>query len=248
MKRMGIALAAGALSCLSSSAAMARPTAAPQPVPSSLGPLYHPDGPGGNEWRLGVGAQLDILPRLLVEAEMRLVPRLTVDVRYGLPAGFSADASFGGNVFANELRLGAAWSTKLGPASLLLYDRMGVFFGAIGVSGFDTSVWGLNQVPGVGLGVRLGDRPGDSYLSLRSELVINLKQSITFGEETVSPQRFPLAAWSNVLRVETPLGNSGLIFYGADLLYAVADQQLWIVFSDARGRLFFPRFSVGYAR
>ena len=208
-----------------------------------VGPLLHPAGPGCGQWRLGIGAELDVLPRLLVEAEMRLVPRLTMKYRHGLPARFTIDASASGNVFMNELRVGPAWSVALGPVTLGVRDRMGVFGGVVGVAGFDTSIWGLSNAPALLLGIALGS----SYLSWRSEAVFTLEQVVSFGDETVDPSAATLAAWSNAVRVETPLGK-GLINYGVDLVYAVADQQLWLVFSDARGRVLFPRFSVSYAR
>ena len=89
------------------------------------------------------------------------------------------------------------------------------------------------------------DRPslGDSPAT---EALFTLSQSIRFGETVVQPSYFPLASVSESIRIETPIGKS-LIAYGVDLIYAVADQQLWLVFSDQKGRALFPRFSLAYA-
>lgn len=224
---------------------LATATQSPATLPAqpscATGTLFHPKGPGRGQWHLGIGAEIDILPRALVEAELRYVPRLRAEFRYGLPANFQLDLRLSGNIFMNQAEAGAIWSFKAGPVQLGMGERFGVFGGAIGVAGFDAAIWGFTTTPSFLAGIPIQN----SYLSFRTEALFTLKQSIRFGETSVQPSFFPLASISEAIRVETPLPK-GLIAYGIDLIYAVADQQLWLVFSDKKGRVLFPRFAAAY--
>jgi hypothetical protein len=203
--------------------------------------LHYPTGVGAFDWGLGVGATLDVLSPVLVESEQRFVPRLTGTFRYGLPLGFSIEASLDAIVLTNELRVGALWSVATGPVSWAVHDRVGLWFGWIGVSGFDTRAVGLVQYPGATVGTRLGEH----RLSLSFEWILVHAQQVDFGDATVSRVATANAGFSARLMVESPAGP-GVIFYGVTLYRASPDYQLWLAFSDGRRKLQFVRLAAGY--
>jgi len=208
-----------------------------------LGPLVHPDGPGKYRVRIGAGALLDIIPRNVAESEMRQLPQLTAQARVGLPAGFSADAGFSGLYIANQIALGAAWTYRIRDVSLSVHDRTCLWFGFLGIDGFDTSGLGLLQQPGASVGVAFGEH----RFTLTGEAIFSLLQSTTLGDTTrTSRRQSAFAGISGMLVVESPVGRSGILYYGAGLLWTLPDYQAWIAFSDSRLRYAYPRLVFGY--
>lgn len=215
--------------------------AAPAKAPSPQTYLFHPTGVRAYEWGLGLGATLDILSTALVESEQRFVPRLSTTFRYGLPAGFSLEASLDAVVLTNELRLGVLWAIDTGPVSWALHDRLGLWFGWVGVEGFDTRAVGLIQYPGVSVGTVLGGH----RLSLAFEAILVHAQRVDFGDASVSRVRTENAGFSLRLLLESPVGP-GVLYYGLTVFRASPDYQLWLAFSDGRRKIQFLRFHVGW--
>ncbi|MCC7384766.1 MAG: hypothetical protein IT384_23150 [Deltaproteobacteria bacterium] len=210
--------------------------------PTPVGPLLHPAGPGPGEWRLGAGLEVDLLPRFLVEAELRALPRAALHLRLGLIDALTLDLSLTGIVLTNEARAGLSYSVGLGPLTLALHDRFGFGLGVVDLAGFDTMTWSISNTPGASVGIEIQG----SWLSLRFEPRLALLQRVRFGSATIAPRLFTFAGTSTTFAVETPL-DGGLLYYGLTLLWTVADDQLWLAFSDAKGRLIYPRFFAGYA-
>lgn len=203
--------------------------------------LHYPTGVGAYDWGAGLGLTMDILSTRLVESEQRVVPRLTGSFRYGLPAGFSFEGALEAAVLLNELRVGVLWSIDTGPVSWAVHDRLGLWFGYVGVEGFDTHAVGLVQYPGVSVGTILGGQ----RLSLAFEMIIVHAQRVDFGDATVSRVDTENAGFSLRLMLESPVGP-GVLYYGATLFRASPDYQLWLAFSDGRRKLQFVRFHLGY--
>ena len=210
--------------------------------PSRPRGLYHPGGPGAGAWSLGLGATVDVLPTALVESEARVVPRIHSTFRYGLPAGFTLDASLEAVVLTNELRLGASWAIDVGPITLGLSESVGLVFGHIEMSGFDTSVVAMSHYPGLNFGTTF-----DGHLfSVGFELLLGHIHSVRVGESTVTQRRNVMHGFAFEITLESPVG-SGQLFYGATIYHASPDYQLWLAFSDTNRKLQFVRFKVGYA-
>ena len=203
--------------------------------------LYYPTGILSAEWGLGVGVTLDILSTHLVESEQRFVPRVTGTFRYGLPVGFSLEASLDAIVLSNELRFGVLWSIDTGPVSWAVHDRLGLWFGYVGVEGFDTRAVGLIQYPGASVGTIIGEH----RLSLAFEMILVHAQRVDFGEASVSRVKTEIGGFSLRLLVESPVGP-GVLYYGATLFQASPDYQLWLAFSDGRRKIQFLRLHLGY--
>lgn len=227
--------------CFAALLALFSPAAAPaDPAPVQTY-LHYPTGVAAFDWGLGVGATMDILSPLLVESEQRFVPRLTGAFRYGLPLGFSVETSLDAIVLTNELRVGALWSIATGPVSWALHDRVGLWFGWVGVSGFDTTAVGFVQYPGASIGTVLGEH----RITFSFEWILVHAQRVDFGDATVTRAATTSAGFSARLMVESPVGP-GVIFYGLSLFKASPDYQLWLAFSDGRRKLQFVRFAAGY--
>ena len=204
--------------------------------------LYHPSGPGEGRWVLGLGATTDVLATALVESEARIVPRVHTAFRYGLPAGFTLDTSLDSIVMTNELRLGVSWSIDLGPVTVGLSDHIGIVFGHVAFSGFDTTTLGMSHYPGASIGFNLGPHA----LSLGFKALLAHAHFLRFGDAGVGQRKTIFHGVSFELMFESELGD-GRLFYGATVFRASPDYQLWLVFSDSDLKMEFVRFKVGYA-
>jgi len=204
--------------------------------------LYHPSGPGEGRWVLGLGATTDVLATALVESEARIVPRVHAAFRYGLPAGFTLDTSLDSIVMTNELRLGVSWSIDLGPVTVGLSDHIGLVFGHVAFSGFDTTTLGMSHYPGASIGFNLGPHA----VSLGFKTLLAHAHFLRFGDASVGQRKTVFHGVSFELMLESELGD-GRLFYGATVFRASPDYQLWLVFSDSDLKMEFVRFKVGYA-
>jgi hypothetical protein len=206
------------------------------------GPLFYPASLESGAVRVAAGAVVDVLPRRLVEAELREVPRLTGSARIGLPYGFSLDLRLSAIVVANEAQLGAAWGRRIGPVSFVLQDHFGFWFGTLGYSGFDATAWGMVHTPGIVVGLPM-DRV---FFSLGWELLLLHGRHVSIGEASLDERRLSNEGFAWSLLVENLLDRGHVIYYGATVLYARPDYQLWLAFSDSNQKQFFPRFVAGY--
>ncbi len=216
------------------------PPAAPH---TGRGPLFHPDGPGAFQWRYAVGAQMDILPRRVVQSEQRQIPQITGNVRFGLPWGFSADARAAAIVINNQIEVGVAWAAHEGPIAVALQDHQGFWFGLIGAQGFDASGWGWTNKPGITIGVELGQ----VRFSLTGEFIYLFGQHVRLGADNIARGAVVMAGTSFTLAVENLLDSGGLWYFGLGLLRTSPNYQAWLAFSDERSRLPYPRLFGGYA-
>jgi hypothetical protein len=211
-------------------------------TPQSAPMLYHPSGPGEGRWVLGLGATTDVLATALVESEARVVPRVHAAFRYGLPAGFTLDTSLDTIVMTNEFRIGVRWAIDIGPVTLGVSDHIGLVFGHVAFTGFDTTTLGMSHYPGASLGFSLGPHA----VSLGFKTLLAHMHYVRFGDAGVGQRRTIFHGVSFELMFESELGG-GRLFYGATVFRASPDYQLWLVFSDSDLKLEFVRFKVGYA-
>ncbi len=214
------------------------------PVAAPRGFLTYPEGPGRFQFRLGVGALMDVLSLKEVQSEARQVPQVLAQLRYGLPWGFSADARLTAIVVKNELELGIAWSARLRKLWFSAFDHHGFSYGAVGVQGFDATSWGWLNKPGLALGLPIES----TRFTLSYELIFTLTQHTRLGDlTTVRRLAAGYVGDALLLTVETLLHNGGIIFYGLGLLRTAPNYELWLAFSDQRAQIAHPRFFAGYA-
>lgn len=212
-------------------------------VEPRLGPLFHPDGPGEGRWRAAVGASIDILPRRLAESEQRPFPLLTGHLRYGLPLGFTVGARASAIYVSNKLELGVGWSTRLGPLGVLVQNHGGLWLGALGVEGFDAEARAVVDAPGVTVGLEIAG----SRVSLAAEGLLTFARFVRLGDTARRASAgSPLTGVAGTVLVESPLGAKGELYYGVGVLWSQPQYEGWIAFSDARGRLVYPRLVAGY--
>ena len=185
---------------------------------------------------------MDILPRRLVEAELRLLPKLTGAFRLGLPLGFSAGAELSAIVLSNEVRLVAAWAHCIGDVCFDIHDRVGLTYGMVTVQGFDAVEWGGVNMPGVSIGVPMGD----VRFTIGWEALLVHSQHVKVGDATLSRSALSYQGFQIPFVVENMLGNGQVIYYGVTLLSARPDYQLWLAFSDSERKQVYPRFVAGY--
>jgi hypothetical protein len=205
--------------------------------------LFHPDGPGLWKSRLGVGAQIDMLPRRVVQSAGREVPQITGILRVGLPVGFSADLRAAAILINNQLELGVAWSTHAGPVALSVHDHQGFWFGLVGLQGFDSSGWGWINKPGFTAGMAMGS----VRFSATFELIYTFGQHVRLGQDNIARGALLFAGESLGFTVENLLPRGGLWYFGVGLLRTSPNYEAWLAFSDERSRLPYPRFFGGYA-
>lgn len=217
--------------------------APPAAAPAERGALFHPDGPGEFQWRLAVGALIDVLPRRVVQSEQRQIPQLTANLRYGLPLGFSADARAAAVVINNQLELGVAWGSHQGPIAMSLHDHQGFWFGLIGAQGFDASGWGWINKPGLSVGFEWGR----ARFTVTGELIYVFGQHVRLGADNIARGAVVFAGESYSVTVENLLDSGRLWYFGLGLLRTSPNYQAWLAFSDVRSQLPYPRFFGGYA-
>ena len=217
---------------------------AAEPAVTPRGPSFHPEGPGAGRLRVAVGASIDILPRRLVESEQRPFPFATVHVRYGLPSGCSVSARAKAIYLSNYLEVGASFSHRFGPFAVGVQNHGGVWFGALGVDGFDATGWSIVDEPGILLGLDVGT----SRVSLTGELLLSFGKHTSLGDATRTIGAGSVfSGVATTLLVESFVGRSSVIHYGVGLLGAAPQYEAWIAFSDARSRIWYPRILGGYA-
>lgn len=209
---------------------------------SPRGPFFYPTGPGPYRLRAVAGASLDLLPRRLVEAEQREVPRVTGGVRWGLPYGLSLDGRASVIVLSNEVQAGVAWSWGTDDVALALHERIGLWYGTIGVEGFDATGMGVLNTPGVSVGFPMREL----RFTLGVQAIIVQAQSITVGGTTLRRNRLSFEGVEVPVTVESLLPSGGAFYYGFALIWAKPDYQLWLAFSDSEKRQLYPRFVAGY--
>jgi hypothetical protein len=207
------------------------------------GSLFHPDGPGLFAWRIGVGALVDVLPRRVVQSEQRQLPQFTVHARVGLPGGFSADARAAAILLTNQIELGAAWTFPAGPVAIAIQDHQGLWFGFVGLEGFDASGWGWINKPGLSAGMEMED----IRFSLTGELIYTFGQHVRIGGDNISRDKAFFAGTSLTFTVENLLASGRLWYFGVGILYTLPNYEAWVAFSDDRNRFPYPRFFGGYA-
>ncbi len=212
-----------------------------EPTTAPVGPMTHPQGPGPMQWRLGVGLELEILPLVLMESEFRYLPSADVAFEFGLPHGFGIEAEATVLVVDNHLAVGPSWSVITGPVTWGVRDLLGLTFGWIGISAFDSLAWGLSNEPGFTVGVGIDD----SYVTLNVDITLIHRQEFRIGDWGVVHTGFYWAGLDSGLTVETPVGG-GMISYGLELSYAEPDQLLWFAFSDNPTKLLITRFKASY--
>jgi hypothetical protein len=212
------------------------------PAPAKTGYLVYPEGPGIGRWRIAAGASMDILPRRLVEAEQRVLPKLTGAFRIGLPWGLSAGAELSAIVVSNELRVFLAWAHCIGDVCFDVHDRAGMTYGTIGVQGFDAVEWGAVNMPGVSIGVPMGN----VRFTIGWEALLVHSQHVKVGDATLSRAALSYQGFQIPFVVENMLGNGQVIYYGVTLLSAQPNYQLWLAFSDSERKQVYPRFVAGY--
>ncbi|MBI4957655.1 MAG: hypothetical protein HY908_36955 [Myxococcales bacterium] len=238
-------VAVAALAALAAGPATARaddvPAAPEEPRPNR-GAFYYPRGPDEGELRGVVGLSLDVLPRRLVEAEQRIVPRVTGGVRGGLPHGLWLDARVSAIVLSNEILAGVGWSYATPDFALELHERLGLWFGAIGVEGFDATGVGLVNAPGMSFGVAAGE----VRFTLGATAILSHTQTFRVGGLTLRRNRLTFEGLELPLTVESMWPWGGAMYAGLTMVWARPDYQLWLVFSDGETRQLYPRFVLGY--
>lgn len=213
------------------------------PAHAERGPLVHPEGPGPGNLRVGVGAQLDVLPKRVVESEQRLFPQLFAHLRLGLPLGFSLSSRAAAVVVKNEAEAGVVWGKSLGRFSFALASHVGFSYGILTVAGFDASSWSFSLKPGVTFGASFGPH----RLSTALELLTTFGQRTRLGDaEVVSRRELVVSGQSLLVTFETLLEHGGEVLVAMGAFYTQPDYQAWIAFADERSRLLYPRFMVGY--
>jgi hypothetical protein len=224
--------------------AQAEEIAAPEaPQSEALAPVFHPDGPGPWRWRIAGGALMDILPTRVVENQIRQVPMLTANARIGLPAQFSADVRLAAIVITNQLELGVGWTGHIKDLSFALINHIGVWYGYIGVEGFDATGFGSLDQPGIVLGVPWQR----TRFSLAFEGIVTLGQHTRLGDsQTLSRSKVQIVGGSAMLVVESALPSGGMPYFGVGVIRAVPNAQAWVAFSDSNARYPYPRFVAGY--
>jgi hypothetical protein len=208
----------------------------------SKGPFYYPTGPGVWRVRVIAGASMDVLPRRLVEAEQREVPKVTGGLRWGLPYGVSLEGRISAIVLSNEVQGGIGWSWGSPSFAFEVYERVGVWFGTLGVEGFDATGMGILNTPGLALGVPMRE----VRFTLGVEALVVHSQAITVGDTTLRRNHLSFAGLAFPLTVESMLPGGGAFYYGLTVVWAKPDYQLWLAFSDSEQRQAFPRFVAGY--
>ncbi len=212
-------------------------------APAPRGPLFHPDGPGPFNLRVGVGALVDVLPTRVVQSEQRQIPQVTGEARFGLPRGFSLDARLSAIVISNELAIGPAWTFRAGIVSISVLDRQAFWYGYLGTSGFDATGWGYSNRPGLALGLAWRSE----RFSLTGELIYTFAQYAKLGDsQVVSRVQTKLAGAALTFVLESMLDAGGILYFGAGVLRTNVDYQAWIAFSEQRAMLPYPRFLGGY--
>lgn len=228
-------------------------TAAPaqdvSPIPATAsaasleGALFHPDGPGLWHWRLGVGGLVDVLPRRIVQSEQREIPKLALHARVGLPFSLSVEAKFAGILIDNQVEVGAAWTYDIGPVALSVHDHQGVWFGVVGVQGFNATGWGFVNKPGISVGLPMGS----VRFTITGEAFYTFKQHVRLGSDTLARGALLLAGTGLTLMVENLLDSGALWYVGIGVLRTTPNYQAWLAFSDQRFILPYPRILGGYA-
>lgn len=211
---------------------------------STLGPLYHPDGPGDGRFRASIGMLWDAIDPAAVMGFNAAVPQLLSDMRLGLSNGFSLQSHINTMLVSNEIEIGAAWKLPLKTKTSVMASLLGgVLFGKLSQFEFDT----FAAAPVVRPSVTVGHPFGNIMLSFRADAVIALMQYIRLGSTSISASDIShFTAGMLSVTVENKLSYGGMWFFGASAMFARAYYQAWVLFSDNPSLMAYPRIFGGY--
>ncbi len=191
------------------------------------------------EYRGAIGADLTVLPRLVVEEEVRQSPMIDYRARFGLPWNFSLHGYIGTNVLTTVVSLGTSWNAKTGPLAFGLGAELAYWYGFATFEGFDVtaSSWLLRPKASIGVDFER------VRLSAHGALQIVTARTTRSDGLDVSNQRNQLTGASVGVSVEQPFFGTTHAAVGMTIHRSRAMYQAWLAFTAFDEYLLYPEFT-----
>lgn len=191
------------------------------------------------EYRGAIGADLTVLPRLVVEEQVRQSPMLDYRARFGLPWGFSLHGFLGTNVLTTVGSLGASWNSKTESYAFGLGAALVYWYGFATFEGFDVTASSWLLRPNASFGVEF-ERV---RLSVHAALQIVTARTTRSNGLDVSNQRNQLTGASLGFVVEQPFFGTTHAAIGMRIYRSRAMYQAWLAFTAFNEYLLYPEFT-----
>jgi hypothetical protein len=182
-----------------------------------------------------------LLPKRLTE-EIQCIPFIYFNFRYGLKDGYSLYSLIKTSYFYNELSLGMMKSFSFSNISTGVSNDMVYWFGFLKDRGFNSSSFGFMTRPNISIGTNIDD----SYLTLKSGLIIILGQKDYFGEYYIKRKAVEIGEVNLSLILEQPLRSSNALFYKIGLVFVDTKKRFWLHFPLTNKWDLYYEFAIGY--
>lgn len=200
-----------------------------------------------NDFTLGVGANVTIIPRRIAENTLRVIPMAEFFLTKRFFRGFQWETSAGVVVVRNYISTGLFYSYRLNSWSFGLGDRVEIWGGFLENTSFSAVAYSLAQHPGIIISHITA--PGlppwvPSTLTLRGFVNVSGYQYTKVGDAVFVGKGRIFTGFGVDLTVEYNNLNYG-VFFTARINYNKADYGFWLAFTDSNLFYVYPSFSLG---
>ena len=200
--------------------------------------------PMQHKWQVSLGFTLTAMPEDVTEEVQVKAPVFDIHAIGRLSSSLYLDGRIQTQFIQGYLSAGIRWLPLIKDRiSLSLGDDFAWWHEKLNVASFDTKGSGWQNTPNASLGYQFGDKV---LLTLKGEILLNLKYSTTIAKEIVQTQGFDVNGAAGSIILEQPLGKKSHIITGFRGQYSNFFWQTWPLFETFDRRIFYPEFIVGF--
>lgn len=184
-----------------------------------------------------LGLRLASLPEDIVESDDAFrAPLISYKAKLGITKNFLAESSAESNLITLHLVLGPRWTYEFDKLNISLGGDAAFFLGAFDQSDFKTKISGWFVYPNISAGYLF---PNFS-ISLKSELIFVLDQSVKIENVNVTSDFKTFSGYSLALFLEQPLWKDNFLVIGFKTSFTKFYYPMWVTFSTFDKFLFIP--------
>lgn len=190
-----------------------------------------------------LGLRLASLPEDIVESDDAFrAPLISYSAKIGLTENFLAEGGFETNLITLHLILGPKWTHEFGRLNFSIGGDAAYFLGALHQFDFRTKIHGWKVYPNLSLGYLFRN----FSVTLKSELVLVLDQTVKTGDVEVTSDFKTLSGYSFTLFLEQPLWKENFVVLGIKANITKFYYPMWITFSTFDRFFFIPELLLSF--
>ena len=201
--------------------------------------IIHPAPITQGKFQSGLGIQMVVLPRQIVEEEIRSIPMLDYQCRYGLPENFSLVGRASSNYLTTSVSIMPQWGHRFNRFSVGLGYGLSYWFGFVNMDGFNVTANSWLNNPNIFFGIDFVDWLLTVWLDAQ---IIATRSTKTEGIE-VGTDKNSVASYGIGVAIEQPFfgRTSSVISFKAN--FAKALYHAWLAFSTFNNNILYPELT-----